>query len=121
MSEFSFQSLVLKKEKIFTLAYLNGIKEKHSKVLHIPHNVLEMADYLQPNGILNREAKFLFSARCRMVDVGENYGGHHTDMVCPLCKIERDSQEHLLVCSELDTGNTVVSEISQYGELFGKT
>ena len=89
-------------------------------MMHIAHNVLGMADYLRPNGIINSEAKFLFMFRCRMLDVRMNYSGHHADTLCPLCDSERDTQEHLLVCTELATANSVVSATPEYKELFGE-
>ena len=64
MSQFTFQNLVKEKQKKYTLEYLNNVKSTHSKVLHISHNKLQMADYLMPNGILNSEAKFMFNTRC---------------------------------------------------------
>ena len=88
--------------------------------MHIAHNVLDMADYLRPNGIINSEAKFLFMLRCRMLDVRMNYSGHHADTLCPLCDSERDTQEHLLVCTKLATANSVVSATPEYKELFGE-
>ena len=85
----SFKGLVQKKEVSDTLRYLNELKEKHTKVLHISQNVLNMADYLTPNGITNSEAKFLFNARTRMLDVKSNFPGKHSDTLCPLCDEER--------------------------------
>ena len=75
MSEISFKALVHKKEISTTLRYLNELKERHTKVMHISHNELKMADYLTPNGITNSEAKFLFNARTRMLDVRSNFQG----------------------------------------------
>ena len=89
MSEMSFKGLVQKKEVSHRLRYLNELKEKQTKVLHISHNVLKMADYLTPNGITNSEAKFLFNARTRMLDVKSNFPGKHSDTLCPLCDEER--------------------------------
>ena len=120
MSEHSFKNLVQKKEKIHTLNYLNGVKGSHSKVKHIDHSVLEMADYLKPNQITNSEAKFIFTLRSRMLDVRSNYPGQHTDTLCPLCTDVSDTQEHLLLCSELDTDSTVVVNLPIYEHLFGE-
>ena len=72
------------------------------------HKVQDMADYLRPNQIVNTEAKFVFMLRSRMMDVRMNYYGQHADTLCPLCDSERDTQEHLLVCTELATSNSVV-------------
>ena len=57
----------------------------------------------------------MFSFRTRMVDVKCNYKNKYTDHSCPLCKIEEDTQEHLLACSVI---NTQPSEVL-YTDLFG--
>jgi hypothetical protein len=48
------------------LEYLNRLKSKHSKVLHIPHTTWRMQSYLKPNQITISEAKFIFLVRCLM-------------------------------------------------------
>ena len=118
MPQTTFKALVRKKERISSLNYLNGIKAKHSKVLHITHSVLEMADYLKPNGISNQEAAFLFTLRSRMLDVRSNYGGQHTDTLCPLCAELDDTQAHLLVCKELTSSGTLVDKLPEYEDIF---
>ena len=100
------------------------MKAKHSKVLHISHSSLEMADYLKPNGITNTEARFLFSIRCRMLDVRVNYEGQHSDTLCPLCDEEEDSQHHLLVCEVLGEAGQPVVVVDQppvYEKIFNGT
>ena len=90
------------------------------KLLHISHTASNMADYLKPNDISNIEAKFIFSARSRMVDVRTNFPGQHPDIMCPLCEEDSDTQEHLLVCVELETFGVMVRNIPQYIDLFGE-
>ena len=121
MSQSTFQTLVKEKEKKHTLAYLNNVKAKHSKVLHISHNKLQMADYLLPNGIINSEAKFLFNTRCRMLEVGANFGSQDDDKLCPLCAEDQDSQQHLLKCEVLLTAGTLVDQVPVYENLFEGT
>ena len=118
MSSFKFSSLVKKKERIHTLNYLNSIKARHSKVKHIPHIVLEMEDYLRHNQATTRECKFLFAARCRMLDIRANYSGQHEDTLCPLCENEEDTQQHLMVCEKLCDSGTVVTSLPDYKSLF---
>ena len=77
-----------------------------------------MADYLKPNGISNLEARFMFMIRNRMLDVKTNYGGQHTDTLCPLCEEEEDTQQHLLVCKELDSQGTLVEKLPSYEHIF---
>ena len=55
-----------------------------------------------------------------MLDVRSNYPGQHTDTLCPLCTDVSDTQEHLLLCSELDTDSTVVVNLPIYEHLFGE-
>ena len=49
-----------------------------------------------------------------------NCSAQHADTLCPLFDSERDTQEHLLVCTELATSNSVVSETPEYKKLFGE-
>ena len=101
------------------LKYLNNEKSKHSKVLHIPHSEMHLQDYLSPSEMSVKEAKFLFQLRCRMIDVRANYAGGFADLSCPLCKVEVDSQRHLMYCKKLDGESDLVSEMPNYEDLFG--
>ena len=87
-------------------------------MLHINHSVLEMADYIQPNGIINSEARFLFMVRSRMLDVRKNFEGKHSNTLCPLCEVEADTQQHLLVCEELEVSGAIVDSPPEYENLF---
>ena len=40
-------------------------------------------------------------------------------MSCPLCKVEVDSQRHLMNCKNLDGESDLVSEMPKYEDLFG--
>ena len=119
MSKHAFKALVKKKETEHTLSELNNEKVKHSKVAHIEHKVLEMQQYLKPNGMSTEQAQFTFMIRSRMLDIKCNYKGQYTDMLCPVCGKHEDSQEHLMVCEELNDMNTVVAQIPEYSSLFG--
>ena len=102
------------------LNYLNGEKGRHSKVLHLSHRNMKIQDYLSPNEIGTHEAKFIFYLRTRMVDVKTNYRGSNSNLLCPLCKNDQDTQEHLLTCTKLDDGNYVLTAIPNYRDLFGE-
>ena len=119
MSTFQFHSLVKEKEKINTLEYLNSIKQKHSKVKHIPHTELEIQDYLKPNQLATRECKFLFAARCRMIDIRGNFSNHYEDTLCPVCGEQEDTQQHLLLCDLLCESDALVPTLPEYDTLFG--
>ena len=86
--------------------FLNEKKLKHSKVSHINHKELKIQDYLKPENIKdNQLAKFLFSARCRMIDCRKNFPNKHkNELSCPLPGCEQDdTQVHLLNCDKLPT------------------
>ena len=64
------------------LLFLNQRKLKHSKVLHIKHEKLEMQEYLCPSNVRSLElSKFLFSARTRMLDIGANFSNKYSNKV----------------------------------------
>ena len=69
----SYQRIVKTAIKKEALNYLNTLKKKHSKVLHIKHSKLEMQDYLMPSSFSAEVAKFAFQCRSRMLNVGANY------------------------------------------------
>ena len=54
-----------------------------------------------------------------MVDVRCNFKNKYVDTLCPLCKSDQDTQEHLMVCTVLrDT--EIVEEIPLYEYLWQK-
>ena len=101
------------------LKYLNKVKSKHTKVLHIPHNTWGMQSYLKPNQITISEAKFIFSVRTRMLDVKENFKKKYSDSKCPNCT-EQDTQSHLLFCEKLIGASSIVQEAPNYSNIFGE-
>ena len=100
------------------LKALNEEKQKHSKVASINHDEMELQDYLAPNELSTHEARFIFHLRSRMVDLKANFRGKHSDWLCPLCKCDEDSQQHLLVCPELNEEDELVINLPNYNDLF---
>ena len=82
MSKCSFRNIVRKKTAERTLEYLNEIKSRHSKVMHIPHSKLKMQQYLETKYLSVHETKFMFSLRSRMIDVKVNFREKHTHVLC---------------------------------------
>ena len=113
MSENSFKLKVKSAVTVKAIEELTKLKNKHSKVLNIVHRQLEMQKYLKPNSLTNREARFAFHARTRMLRVRKNYGGSYSKHFCPICKdeSEEDSQSHLLYCEKLVDKNTLAEKI----------
>ena len=63
--------------------------------------------------------KFIFQAKTRMIDVRCNFKNKYTkeDRKCPFgCDFD-DSQEHLLLCPNLEEGE-ICEEILDYDDLF---
>ena len=120
LSKETFHKFAKKQIEEKALAFLNQIKLKHSKVLNIQHESLKMQEYLLPENVRSiKLAKFLFSARCRMIDVKANFGNMYKgNMKCKLGCDEIDSQEHLLECPILDEKELSVVGGSQYADLF---
>ena len=118
MSEESFRKLVRKQTVEKALEYLNQLKGKHSKVLHISHPMLEMQAYLEPHEHSIQESRFLFALRSRMVYVRANYREKYFVTLCPCCNLEEDCQEHLLSCYKLVERGTIVEQTPHYEDLF---
>ena len=100
------------------LEYLNSVKSRHSKVLHIPHISFTMQPYLKPNQLSSIEAKFIFLVRTRMLDVKANFKNKYHDVKCPNCS-EEDTQSHLLFCDKLVGDSSIVKEVPKYSDIFG--
>ena len=80
-----------------------------------------MQAYLQPSNVQSVTlAKFLFSSRTRMLDVGGNFSQRHEGKTkCKLGCNEEDTQRHLLTCPVLaknDVRNP--DDKSEYEDLF---
>ena len=93
-----FRKLVNEKVEEIAFKKLENIKKSHSKVDKIEHNSLIMQKYLQPNrtNIKKEEAQLIFSIRCRMTKVKNNMKGKYESLSCRGCKIEEESQKHIV-------------------------
>ena len=120
----TYQRLVKESALNQALKYLNGLKVKEnqqaSKTSRIQHRKIGMASYLKPNQISIQEAKFMFTLRSRMLDIKCNYRGKYSDVICPSCKQEDDTQQHLLVCSSLNIDVVVAGSLPDYNDLFSE-
>ena len=97
------KSILKKAVEDKTFEDLQKTKETHSKVNKIQHNKLEMQRYLKPNNLKIRkeEAQTIFKLRSRVTDVKTNYKGKYDTFECDVCKVEEESQEHVLNCKEI--------------------
>ena len=95
-------------------------QKKSSKVLHIKYQNLTMQNYLKSKEVNKYQAKFIFSLRSRMLDVGVNYPNKSNSKICPVCKDSNslDSQQHILVCQQLCENEVVGNSPPVYQDLF---
>ena len=112
------KEIVKKACEVEALKYLNKKKEGHSKVMHLSHTTWELQPYLQPNQISIAEAKFIFLARTRMLDLRNNFRNKYPDVSCPNCYSAIDDQEHLLTCTKLVDGVELVYGSIKYEDVF---
>ena len=82
---------------------------------------LKIADYLKDKRIHPKDAKFIFKMRTRMYSVKSNFKNQYGDnLYCNLCKIEEDTQEHLLKCKVLQKFIPEIEEQNlHYKSIFG--
>ena len=114
---------MFKKIEDRVLNYLNGIKLKHTKVMHLKHDTLKIQNYLLPANQKDVQlSKFIFHAKTRMLKVRHNFKNNyvHKSKECPLGCGSEDTQEHLLICSKIVESS--VSTLSQpsYEDLFSE-
>ena len=121
LSKEMLSNFVKKQSKEQALIFLNTQKLKHSKVMHIKHDELNMQEYLSPQHISSLKlAKFLFAARTRMIDIGGNFSNKYGERSkCKLGCDSLDTQQHLLECKELTESDLVAAdEELAYSDLF---
>ena len=118
MSKYAFKMIVKKAIKNEALLYLNRMKMSHSKVLHIQYDHLKMQNHFYQNQMSVQLSKFTFLCRSRMLNVGANFKAGNARPICPLCKADYDSQNHLLVCPKLNDKNAISQSIPSYDDLF---
>ena len=54
-----------------------------------------------------------------MIEVKENFKNKHTNLLCPICQKDGDSQSHLMECSELSVGlNLLRYQKVEYEDIF---
>ena len=116
-SKINFKTMVKEKVKIKAFQYLLEIKDSHSKTSNLVYSALRLQDYLMPFSLLSiKEKSFIFSARCRMVEVRCNFKTGKADLNCRKCHQEPETQQHIFVCPELN----IASVTENYMDLFGR-
>ena len=119
----TFKQLI--KKKVRSLAYTNLeiIKSGHTKVRNIIHNGMKHPQsYLVSGQLSNNQCKLLFNLRSRCVN---EFKSNFFPSVCMICKLNPDTQEHALLCQNLqihlkqDTVNLLPTVT--YNDIFSDT
>ena len=79
-----------------------------------------MQKYLQPNStkISKEDAQLIFKLRCRVTHVKTNLKGKYENLECRACKVEEESQKHIIECKSLNEEN--VQEM-EYEKIYNGT
>ena len=101
ISKAKFKKEVKLKANKVAIGYFNILKAKHSKTKNIKIE-LKPSDYLKDKRIHPDNAKFIFKIRTRMYAVKANFKNQFKkSYLCDLCKLEDETQEHLMKCKVL--------------------
>ena len=124
LSKDSFKAFIENKINAKALEYLNKLKSKHSKVMHVVHKKLKLQEYFEASRVEDTcMAKFIFHARTRMLNFKANYKSKYlkTNMNCPMGCPVLDTQEHVLFCTKIES-NCLNSEKNEpnYIDLFSE-
>ena len=100
MSKDEFKKLVKKKVREKTFKYLEGIKQSHKKVKDVVHdNLNKPQEYLTSNLFDNKEKTLLYNLRSQSEnEYRANFSHKYSNLRCPMCDFEEDSQLHALSC-----------------------
>ena len=121
MKKGHFMKKVKKEINLKVFDKLQKVKFSHSKVETVEHNTHKIQKYLQPNKtkITKEEAQLIFGLRCRVTKVKINVRGKYDNLDCRACDMEEETQQHILVCEELNRKNMV--EDIKYEKIFNGT
>ena len=78
--------------------YLQQLCNRMKKLRHVVNDKYERKSYLVKGG--KDQVRTMLMVRLNMVDVKSNYKNGNNDLVCPLCRVEEDTTEHIFECKE---------------------
>ena len=119
MSKEVFRTLVKKSVEKRALDYLNSIAMTHSKSKDLIKNQFKRETYFEDSNFSKSEIELLFALRTRTVrNIKENFPSQFKgNLDCELCYSHADSQQNLLVCSELRKRINIPNDV-QYSDIF---
>ena len=114
-SKNSYKNFIKAKVRTAALKHLNNLKGAHSKIQAIEYAELKTKSYITSPIFSNDDVSLLYSLQSRLVEYKANFKSIYkdTDILCPFCKKEDDSQQHMLEC-EVIKHHFKSTEISQY-------
>ena len=120
MKKSEFRAFLKRKIQDKAIEKLEQRKKSHSKVSNIQHGFLEMQTYLKPNKsqVSKEERQLIFELRSRVTEVKMNFKTKYEDLNCKTCKIEEETQKHILECTELDKKDQETKCNLTYEKLF---
>ena len=122
ISRDAFKKEVKEKIRISAFEYLKKIQTKHSKIRDIHYPKLETQQYMTSEMFSNEEVNLLHALRARYINVKANFSSRFlNNMLCPLCKTERDDQPHILDCPVLKRkfkSTETLTDKNQYQDIF---
>ena len=117
-----FANLVKRKIEHKTLQDLEKRKEIHSKVKILKHPILKMQNYLMANNqsLKIEDCQNIFKMRCRVTKSKLNMKQMHTSYECRACKIESESDSHVIQCSKILNMNKEYKDVKipKYEKLY---
>ena len=122
MKKSKFQKIV--KSSIHQLSdeYLTTQMEKHTKSENLSLSDA-IQSYLVDVNTTVKQKKLLFLLRSRMFPVKMNFQQSYSDLLCSLCSMEQESQQHLLECEEIsneeELKQCIVSRKISYEDIYG--
>ena len=97
MSNYQFKKLV--RHKIEKIAILDLESQRKKKSIKLSIEKFEPQKYVLSKNLTISEVQNLFKLRFYMIDVKENFKSSYRDnMLCMLCLLQSESQQHLLDC-----------------------
>ena len=118
MKESKFKRIVNIAVTEKTLEYLNKTAHGHSKSRKLIKQTLEREKYFDDPRFTRSDVELLFSLRTRMIDVKNNFSNKYgDDIACRTCKVQPESQEHILKCEALKITVDVPNDVC-YEDIF---
>ena len=98
MKKTTFKKLVTEKIQQLNAKYLISLQQQHSKSENLKYST-DIQPYLKSESLKIEEKKLMFKLRNRLVDVKANFRKKYKDdMLCRLCRMDEESQPHLVNC-----------------------